>query len=367
VKPAEVRAAIAQLAASQWGLITTAQATAAGASRMLLTRMTDNGELERVVYGVYAVPAASADEQLEKRALWLTLDPTTPAEERLARRHESGVLSHATAAALHGIGNILDDRVEITTPHRHQSRRRDLRLHRAELRPDETTYADGLPVTTAARTISDLVVAWHDRDHVADVLDDAVRKGLATPEEVAAALEERLGVESGRQVFTELVTTAGLDETSLERAVINTPIARRAIENMLELFADSIGMMELQTRAREMLPQYLALIDTSVLDSWKAQSITTLQSPEVIHALTAAATVFKNAGAMAEAARPTVISPHLVDSLQQFSRVYAHTGDEHDLTPVVRRAVELATHGPKTATTAESPNKPVLEEEDQDQ
>jgi hypothetical protein len=366
MKPAEVRAAIAQLAASQWGLITTAQATAAGATRMLLTRMTDNGELERVVYGVYAVPAASADEQLEKRALWLTLDPTTPAEERLTRRHESGVLSHATAAALHGIGNILDYRVEITTPNRHQSRRRDLRLHRAELRPDETTYAEGLPVTTAARTISDLVAAGHDRDHVADVLDDAVRQGLATPEEVETSLEERLGVESGRQVFTELVGTAGLDEKSLERAVINSPIGRRAIESAIELFAHKFAMMEQQTRAREMLPEYLALIDTSVLESWKAQSLTTLQSPEVIQALTAAATVFRNAGAMTEAAGPTVIDPHLVDSLQRFSRMYAHAED-HDLTPVVRRAVELATHGPKTGTNADSPNEPGREEEDQDQ
>lgn len=229
--PAAVRAAIAQLAAGQWGLITTAQATAAGATRMLLTRMAATGELERVIYGVYATPAALADELVEKRALWLSLDPGRSVEERLGRRHESGVMSHATAAALHGIGDILDDRVEVTLPRRQQSRREELRLYKAPLRPDEVTLVDGLPVTTPARTIADLVGGGHDRDHVATVLAEAVSGGLTGYEQVRTALEERLGSQEGREVLGELLAAAGQDAASLERAVISSPIGKRLIDD----------------------------------------------------------------------------------------------------------------------------------------
>ncbi|GAA1995482.1 hypothetical protein GCM10009718_36850 [Isoptericola halotolerans] len=52
------RVAVARIAAGQWGLLTTAQATAAGVSRMMLSRMAEWGELERVMHGVYATPAA---------------------------------------------------------------------------------------------------------------------------------------------------------------------------------------------------------------------------------------------------------------------------------------------------------------------
>jgi len=238
--PSEVRVSIAQLAAGQWGLVTAAQASAAGATRMLLTRMAERGELERVTYGIYGVPAALADEHLEKRALWLSLDPARTAEERLVRRHEAGVLSHATAAALHQIGDIVDARVEITTPRRQQSRRPELRLHRAALGPDEVISVGGLPTTTVSRTIADLVAAGHDRDHVATALADALRQDLATRDQIGAALERRLGADQADEVFAELLTVAGLGEAGQERAVLDSPIVRRAIENVVHQLGQAV-------------------------------------------------------------------------------------------------------------------------------
>lgn len=223
-----VRVAIAQLAAGQWGLVTSAQATAAGASRMMLSRMTASGELERVATGVYATPAALADPWLDKRAQWLSLDLKQTAEERLAQRHTAGVLSHATAATMHEIGDILDDRVEITLPHRRQSQRPELRLHRSQLRPDEVTSVDGLPVTTPARTIADLVVDGHDRDHVATAMKEAVRRDLTSLDEVHAALTDRVGGRA-ESVYAELLAAAGMDEASLQRAVLASPVTLRAI------------------------------------------------------------------------------------------------------------------------------------------
>lgn len=223
----KVRAAIAQLAAGQWGLITAAQATQAGANRTGLTRMTATGELERVVRGVYATPAALADPHIDKRALWLTLDPTHTAEERLTTRHVAGVLSHATAAAMHQIGDILDDRVEITSPTPKQTRRPEIRLRTAPLRPDEVTLVDGLPVTTPARTIADLHRARYDRDHVAATLADALRRDLTTVEQIRAALADRLSDARAERALDELLAAAGLDEASLERAVLSSPVGQR--------------------------------------------------------------------------------------------------------------------------------------------
>lgn len=228
----EARAQIAQIAADQWGLITTSQAAAVGVSKVLLSRMASSGELERVTHGVYATPAAATDELLETKALWLTLDPARPAYERLEDLPTSGVLSHATAAALHGIGDLLDERVEVTLPRRHRSRRPELRTHRGELEAHEVSRVDGLPVTTAARTIADLVATGNDRDHIATILREALRKGLAAPRDVRDALVRHLGEERGAAVLDELVTAAGLDEASAEAAIAGSDVVRRVAGEM---------------------------------------------------------------------------------------------------------------------------------------
>jgi predicted transcriptional regulator of viral defense system len=306
MKPGEARAAIAQLAADQWGLLTAAQATAVGVTRMMLTRMTATGELERVIYGVYATSAALADELLDKRALWLSLDPSRTAEERLTRRHEAGVLSHATAAALHGIGDILDDRVEVTMPQRQQTRREELRLHKAVLRPDEVTSADGLPVTTPPRTIADLVVAGHDRDHVATALADAVRRDLTTLEEVRVALDEGLGPSRSPEVFDELRASAGLDEVALESLVVNSPVGQRVIAEVARRVLEDLGhtpaMQELAERLREQYATSLAAIAAN--PRW-AQSVSPLTDIDI--------------GALYQG----LMATGLQDSLRRISQTYA--------------------------------------------
>ncbi len=171
---------VARIAAGQWGLLTTVQATTAGVSRMMLSRMAEWGELERVMHGVYATPAAVGDELLEKRAVWLSLEPGRLAYERLADTLPFGVLSHATAAALHHAGDILDRQVEVTLPSRYRARRPEVRAHRGTLHRDEVTLVQGLPVTTPARTVADLLADGHDRDHVATVAADMLRQGAVS-------------------------------------------------------------------------------------------------------------------------------------------------------------------------------------------
>src|SRR5450756_2621248 len=117
----EVVARASQLAAGQWGLLTTAQAAREGITRLQLARLADAGVLERLGRGVYAT-TSTADEHLSLRAAWLALDPARTAAERLKSTTTTGVVSHASAAGLHNLGVVLDDGLEVTLPQRKQSR-----------------------------------------------------------------------------------------------------------------------------------------------------------------------------------------------------------------------------------------------------
>lgn len=205
--------AVTDLAAGQWGLLTTAQAAQAGISRVQLTRMVTAGVLERVAHGVYATPAVLGDELLSLRAAWLALQPRASAGDRLADPIAAGVVSHTSAAHLHQLGELLADEHELTLPKRYQSTRAGVRIHRATLTAKDVTLTVGLPVTTPARTVADLLTAGHDRDHVAHIAADAVRRGSATPHDLTAALQPaatRHGATDGAALTQQLLDAGGL-------------------------------------------------------------------------------------------------------------------------------------------------------------
>ena len=205
--------AVTDLAAGQWGLLTTAQAQQAGVSRVQLTRMVTAGVLERVAHGVYATPAVLGDDLLSLRTAWLILQPRASASDRLADPIAAGVVSHTSAAYLHQLGDLLADEHELTLPQRYQSTRAGIRVHRSLLTADEVTLAAGLPVTTPARTVADLLTAGHDLDHVAHVAADAVRRGSATPRDLATVLQPiaaRQGAADGGALTQQLLDAGGL-------------------------------------------------------------------------------------------------------------------------------------------------------------
>lgn len=215
------RGAVAEIAASQWGLVTTAQAEAHGVSRMLLSRMAASRELERVMHGVYVATSHSGGPEVDVRARWIALDPGTLAPERLALPHEAGVVSHTSAAAMHRIGDIPVGEVELTVPERHRTRRPGTLFHRASLDPSDVTLIDGLPVTTPARTVADLLVDGHDMAHVADAVADILARNLDTTARLAVALDpiaDQFDADSGSTLLHELLAITGMDPaTVLER------------------------------------------------------------------------------------------------------------------------------------------------------
>ncbi|MGG7507655.1 type IV toxin-antitoxin system AbiEi family antitoxin domain-containing protein [Plantibacter sp. YIM 135249] len=167
---------LAQISASQWGMVTSAQAVARGVTRLDLSRLTDAGDLERIAQGVYKHSAAPSGSHLDVRAAWLSSEPSRLASERLNDRHRGIVVSGQTAAWLHDIGDLRSNRTELTTPTRRQTQRPDVHYRQRELSEKDVTIHDGIPVTTPERTITDLIEDRTDLSIVANALRDATRK-----------------------------------------------------------------------------------------------------------------------------------------------------------------------------------------------
>jgi len=179
-------ARLAELAEDQWGLITRRQAEDAGVPKPTFQRLAGEGSiLERVAHGVYRLAGAPVPAHLALRAAWLQLYPEIPAWERTLQQ---GVVSHRSAAALYELGHLPADTHEFTLPIRHQTRRRDVRLHQLRLRESECLRLDGLPVTRPSRIAGDLLSDLEDPEAVGNVAADAIRSARERPSAFARAL-----------------------------------------------------------------------------------------------------------------------------------------------------------------------------------
>jgi predicted transcriptional regulator of viral defense system len=165
------------LAVSQAGYFTTAQAAEHDFSPELLIHHVAQHRLERARRGIYRVRhlPPQEDEQLVQLWLW---------------SHQQGVLSHRTALALHDLSDVLPARVDLTVPAAWRARRlrlpAELDLHFADLNPSERTWIGHVPVTTPARTIRDCREAHLAPDLLEQALEQGVARGLFALSEVTA-------------------------------------------------------------------------------------------------------------------------------------------------------------------------------------
>lgn len=182
------------LAASQKGLLTSAQAHAAGVGRMELSRLAASGHLERIARGVYRASGAPSMREEAVWAAWLSMDPGVMSYDRDPL---ACAVSHNTAAWLMGLGELEPEPVTLTCPARRQVAARGIRTVRAELQPAEVAIVGGLPCTTAARAVADLISSGEDISLVAAVLRDALDAGLVQDEAVLRDRIDALGPKRG--------------------------------------------------------------------------------------------------------------------------------------------------------------------------
>lgn len=165
---------------------TTAQALRASISDRALAEAVARGVLTKLRYGWFAVPATD-----------LTPRARAARNARIAL-HEcpsAAVISHVTAAALHGLPLVRaqHDRVHLTVDRPHFGRTTNhARLHGSPRGTLEATEVDGVPVTSIARTLVDLSrVAGFETGVCAT--DFALRRELITQRELREELDQQRG------------------------------------------------------------------------------------------------------------------------------------------------------------------------------
>ncbi len=261
---------LAEMSASQWGMVTSAQAAMRGVTRLDLSRLTEAGDLVRLAHGVYKDAGAPSGSHLDVRAAWLSSDPARLASDRLGDGHRGVVVSGQTAAWLHDIGDLRSNRTELTTPVRRQTQRADLHYRRRDLPEEDVTIRDGLPVTTPERTIADLVEDRTDLSIVADALRDASRKfelDLGLLADGLSPLAERNGHRKGDGValLDQFLVIAGLDREAIAKQIasldgIGVLVARNYLMHMPKIdLAALIDTTALQSAMRAALPQEIQL------------------------------------------------------------------------------------------------------------
>jgi predicted transcriptional regulator of viral defense system len=165
-----------ETALGQEGLFTTAQAAEAGYSPQLLVHHVRTGRIVRLQRGVYRVVHFPAGEHEALVAAWLWSDRT-------------GVISHQTALALHGLSDALPARVHLTLPSAWRHRRFrtpvEVVLHHADVLSEERSWFGAVPATNPKRTLNDCACEALSPELLRHAAQQALRRGLVVKTELA--------------------------------------------------------------------------------------------------------------------------------------------------------------------------------------
>jgi very-short-patch-repair endonuclease len=201
------------LARSQHGVVGRRQLAALGFNSDAINHRLQGGRLHRIHPGVYAVGTPA----LTRYGQWMAA---------VLSCGDGAVLSHASAAALWGIGQSRGP-IEVSVSLPRSARRQGIRVHRrVALPPEDVTRHRGIPVTGPICTVLDLGARWRGEPLEA-MINEADIRGLCSPEGVRSALERtpgRPGVANVRSLLDR--RTFRLTRSRLERLFL--PIAEAA-------------------------------------------------------------------------------------------------------------------------------------------
>jgi predicted transcriptional regulator of viral defense system len=173
---------LADLAAENYGYLTTEQVEGAGIDPHRLLELARRGQLEHRARALYRLP----------------LIPPTPLdpyrEATLWPRGSEGVISHATALDLYSLGDANPAKIHLTVPRAHRPRREIPRryvLHHEDLTPEEVRLFEGIPAVTPGKAIRQSRRLGPEL--LRGVIEDGLRRGLLRPRE-AEDLRGELGL-----------------------------------------------------------------------------------------------------------------------------------------------------------------------------
>jgi hypothetical protein len=227
-----------------------------GHDRTSIDRLVRRGDVRVAFRGVYS---PRSDDTLRTR--WQAALATQPA---------GSALSHRTSAVAHDLPWAPDawreaGRVDLTVPFTQRRRERDgIRLRRSALAPESIDAVDGLPVTSVARTLIDLIRARDvGRLLGLQLLDGALRFRRCTKADLDAELQ-RLAGSPGTARARTLCALAryGVDspqETRLRLTLLDGGIRDADIDVNLEIRDDQgvvLARGDIGSRQRLMWGEY---------------------------------------------------------------------------------------------------------------
>jgi very-short-patch-repair endonuclease len=197
---------LAAFAARQHGVLAEWQLLALGFSLSAIDRLVQNGQLHRVYRGVYAVGHRALSSKGRLMAAALAGGP-------------DALISHRSAAALHGL---LDDSravIDVVSP-THRRSRKGLRFHQS--RHLDRAEVNGIPVTSVARTLLDIAPVVPKR-RLVYALERAEKQrefDLMAIEAVMVRCHGHKGLKRLRQALREIDPEAQYAHEGLERRFI---------------------------------------------------------------------------------------------------------------------------------------------------
>ncbi len=195
---------LVSLAEESDGLVTADHARRAGFTDSVLARLVQRGRIERTSRGVYRVPYLTPGpfSQYREAVLWA----------KASRGPAQVAISHTTALAAYAISDANPHSIHITVAKAARLRRqkpKSIVVHHDDLSPEDITIHEGMPLTSIARTVADLLTSGERIDLIRQAISDARREGFIQESE-ARQLRRRV---------EEHLKSIRADHTKLEPAI----------------------------------------------------------------------------------------------------------------------------------------------------
>ncbi|TCB91303.1 hypothetical protein E0H26_26025 [Micromonospora zingiberis] len=171
---------LSRVAAGRGGVVSTAQALAAGYTRDQIRHFVRSGRWARVARGRFVLTGEADVRRLRRARIRAAVESLGPA----------AVAVLDTAAELHGMAGLrATSRIHVSVPvDQPRPQRRndpDLVVHQLTIGPRDVCVVAGIPATTAIRTAADVILRV-DRYPAVCLLDSALNRQLFTDADIAA-------------------------------------------------------------------------------------------------------------------------------------------------------------------------------------
>lgn len=173
----DLRRRLFNRAAEQGGYFTAAQAKSVGYSYQAQAHHVSARNWHRIGRGLFRLAewVPEAHDDLIRWTLW---------------SKGRAIVSHETALAVHGVGELESPRVHLTVPPGFSMREDAVAIHHAALSAADTVNRTGFKVTSVIRSLVDVAAAGADEDQLARAISEAASAGLLTLRMLRTRAEE---------------------------------------------------------------------------------------------------------------------------------------------------------------------------------